>query len=601
MAVLVALHRILTACAVVLGVASGLVVPIAAEASSVSHSGAAVADAIAGTPASPGPHKVSGTLTRNTTWSPAKASAYLIQSDVTVAAGVTLTVAPGTVIKAASLADPNVPGSLTVEGTLKAVGTAASPVVFTSVNDNTVGGTTGTGSPAAGDWDGIWIDNGSANIQHATISYASEAVGGGSGSGSVVVEDTQVSSVDTGLSDDQPVGPGSEPLFGTFTAKDDSVTSSGTGIDVTSADATVTGNVITSGSGAAQPGLVVIAGSDTSTPPTPPTVEDNTVTAPADRAAYAVDSPALDFAQLASNSIGGPGPSSFMIAGTVSKSQTMPAESYPWLVTPIPQAYGPPSPYIDIPAGVTLTVAPGTVIKAASLADPNVPGSLTVEGTLKAVGTAASPVVFTSVNDNTVGGTTGSGSPAPGDWDGIDVDEGSANVQYADIRYAATALDFDANATSNDDAHHDWFDDNSTAIDGSATWSTLTAGWGCFYLPTMDVSGNEYGPSHSTSPLVSSSDYDTIQADLLIPGSGQYPDGWVDDLATGSSDYVNWGYLPCVNPEDLSESCGIVATPLNFSGDPVLPTDCDSSDDVQRHAERAASAAQSGQRSRLGR
>ena len=39
-------------------------------------------------------------------------------------------------------------------------GTSAKPITFTSINDNSVGGTTGTGSPSADDWYGINFVNG---------------------------------------------------------------------------------------------------------------------------------------------------------------------------------------------------------------------------------------------------------------------------------------------------------------------------------------------------------------------------------------------------------------------------------------------------------
>jgi len=70
---------------------------------------------------------------------------------------------------------------------------------------------------------------------------------------------------------------------------------------------------------------------------------------------------------------------------------------------------------------VTLTVKPGAVIKASGgSGDP--PGcgsyecSISVEGTLDAVGTASEPITFTSINDNSVGGATGSGAPAAEEW-----------------------------------------------------------------------------------------------------------------------------------------------------------------------------------------
>jgi hypothetical protein len=89
--------------------------------------------------APPGVAHVSGALGGNTTWSPAQASAYIIDSTLDIPKGVTLTIDPGTVIKALN-------DGLTVEGSLSAVGTSGSPIVFTFLNDNSVGGDTGSGS-----------------------------------------------------------------------------------------------------------------------------------------------------------------------------------------------------------------------------------------------------------------------------------------------------------------------------------------------------------------------------------------------------------------------------------------------------------------------
>ena len=90
--------------------------------------------AVPGAALSAGPTNVSGTISVDTTWTAAN-SPYIVTGNVTVASGVTLTVEPGVVVKLNSQFR-----EMRVNGTLKAIGTAALPITFTSIQDDTVGG-----------------------------------------------------------------------------------------------------------------------------------------------------------------------------------------------------------------------------------------------------------------------------------------------------------------------------------------------------------------------------------------------------------------------------------------------------------------------------
>ena len=163
------------------------------------------------------------------------------------------------------------------------------------------------------------------------------------------------------------------------------------------------------------------------------TVADNTATGvSAGNTAYDVDAPALDFADLVNDTANSG--SLFEVSGTVTTSSTMQDLSgFAWEA----------GPSLDVPAGVTLTIAPGTVVKGVTYGcGPYcTQNSLTVEGTLDAVGTSTNPITFTSLNDNSIGGATGTGTPSDGDWSGIDVDQsGSVEFTYVNVEDAETGI-----------------------------------------------------------------------------------------------------------------------------------------------------------------
>ncbi len=96
---------------------------------------------------------VSGTISTNTTWKTVN-SPFRVISNITVAAGATLTIEPGVIIQF----NDNV--GMWVDGTLQAKGTAGSPITFTGTTE------------AADWWRAIFVQNaGVADLQWATIRY----------------------------------------------------------------------------------------------------------------------------------------------------------------------------------------------------------------------------------------------------------------------------------------------------------------------------------------------------------------------------------------------------------------------------------------------
>lgn len=128
-----------------------------------------------------GPTNVSGTISANTTWTLAD-SPYVLTGDVTVAAGVTLTVEPGVTVKGNSTGR-----QLVVNGSLVAEGTSSSRIAFTSSSDS-----------APGQWYGLkWnAGAGSSSLKFVDVRYGGN--GGASASnamveilgGTIVIEDS---------------------------------------------------------------------------------------------------------------------------------------------------------------------------------------------------------------------------------------------------------------------------------------------------------------------------------------------------------------------------------------------------------------------------
>ena len=338
--------------------------------------------ALALLPAAQAQTEVSGTITENTTWTLAE-SPYIANS-VTVAEGATLTVEAGAVVKLDRR-------TLFVQGTLDVAGTAAQPVVFTSIRDDSVGGdTNGDGDasvPGPGNWESVDFEPGSGG----TLTHVAFRYGGHYGY-------------------NHPVDPiisieGASPSFSNCEVAH----SARYGVRVNGIAApTFDGCNIRDTS---DYGLYVVDGATA-------TVTNSAFADNGTSAAYFVLSDGTAAPVLAGNT----GTGGLTIAGVLATDMVWPGQSIPYVAE-----------NLTVAEGATLTVEAGAVVKLDRR-------TLFVQGTLDVAGTAAQPVVFTSIRDDSVGGdTNGDGDasvPGPGNWESVDFEPGSGGtLTHVAFRY----------------------------------------------------------------------------------------------------------------------------------------------------------------------
>lgn len=334
-----------------------------------------------------------GTITDDRAWDDS-AVYYLSAGNVVVAAGASLTIPAGQVIKAG-----NGVASMVVQGALDVQGTEAEPVVFTSIHDDTVGGdTNGNGdatSPAAGNWNGIQLSGAAADasLAHATIRYAGftqtmlQVDGGQLALDHVTLRDANRTALQFNSGAD-----------GVYDLNDVTISDIGSltghhGVFVNSTAATVNATNLSTHN---IRGTHVVANN-----------------------AGRWDSSGTTMTGTGVKAIAFPG-------GTITDSRAWDDSAVYFLS----------GGNVTVAAGASLAIPAGQVVKANSLAQ------LIVQGTLDVVGTAAEPVVFTSIRDDSAGGDTNDDGdatmPGPASWQNISLGgpDAAVRIDHAEIRYA---------------------------------------------------------------------------------------------------------------------------------------------------------------------
>ncbi len=279
-------------------------------------------------------------------------------------------------------------------------------MIFTSLLDDSVGGDTNGDEDAtvadSGDWSGIYASGAASQVTlvNARVSYGSSGVQA-SQSVRAVVRDSVFSRNGSGIAvtvDRSGQNAGTSTIEVSGTSVHDS--------DYGGIDVWATGSPV---------------GSGTQIPV--PKVQNNTVTGSACEA-IRVYGDALDPGLLRGNNGSGNHVEQIQLGGTAKQNLDVPLGGLPLGITHYYDG-------LTIAAGATMTVAAGAIIKSSYSA-------LTINGTLVANGTVASPVIFTSLLDDSVGGDTNGDEDATvadsGDWSGIYASGAASQVTLVNAR-----------------------------------------------------------------------------------------------------------------------------------------------------------------------
>jgi len=192
-------------------------------------------------PAAAATHISGATYSTDVTWT-AAGSPYVLDGTVTVGAGATLTVEPGVVVKLNGAFR-----ELRVSGTLRAVGTPSSRIVFTSIRDDTVGGDSGLDGPtvgAPGDWYDVSISAGMFSV----MSYVDVRLGGNgstnSGYGQVSVSGSSTSFAADHSTFTYGQRSGVRVYMAAVSLAEDTLSNNGNGLSLSTATATVSRSTI---------------------------------------------------------------------------------------------------------------------------------------------------------------------------------------------------------------------------------------------------------------------------------------------------------------------------------------------------------------------
>jgi hypothetical protein len=415
---------------------------------------------------------ISGTILQSATWSADSilGQPYVVTGNITVNAGVTLTIEPGTVVKF------DLQRIMTVNGVINAQGTSTAPIYFTSLRDDsseTGGDTNGDAAatqPSSGNWQYVRLNGGSSSA--SILRYIVFRYGGYSSGRTLYISDSSPvidnctfgNFYQTAIYVDNDSG-----SLESVALTDNTIIGGVTGIYVlasTNVSMAVSGNTIT-GAGMG----ISVNGAGTSA--NPALVTNNVVTGGTDCLKLTSGCYTVSFNQLAGtgykvstdsnaqisyagNTIDWSGKKGVAISGNI-------VQNINWSSAKCLNQFYEITGTITVNPGVTLTIEPETIVyfsQGTSRLIVNDSGNLIicqgvvfkmvrssssynfyVYGKIVAMGTEESPVHFTAYRDDTIGGNiNGLGEfeqGMPGDWSQIRIDGADLGsyLDHCEIRY----------------------------------------------------------------------------------------------------------------------------------------------------------------------
>ena len=366
---------------------------------------------------------VSSPITTDTTWSPSD-NPYIINNTFSVSENATLTIEAGTIIKAsAEMAGvPSIFGRMVVNGTLE------SPVYFTSIQDDSVGGDSGLDGAtmgAPGQWRGLFFKPSSVGelnnvvIRNAGAGFfLAENVGINNDRGVLNIRNSKIYDNFATLFDvsrgfyKSGVGIYNK---GEINIDNSLIDNHSYGIFGEIGTTTITNTEIKNSTSQG----IVAYGFD------PITLLNNNFINNKKLGEIEISRPFIHENNTSLDQT----EKGFEMGGYVSNNTTLHSRDLPLIIS-----------RVLIEPNATLTIEEGSVLKMKTAPS----GNIEVQGRIEALGTKDKRITITSLRDDSLMGDTngdGASSPSPRDWDTIYLYNGSEAVfDFTDIKYGGSDL-----------------------------------------------------------------------------------------------------------------------------------------------------------------